>query len=100
MRMFNVPGDVTAAVGMKVTDALPVPPFAESVRLVGEPVNSAFVLRVTVAEAAPVITTVIAFRRLLCATLMVPKSIDLGLTVMVGAAVCPVPSKYTTGGVA
>src|SRR5947209_14455 len=66
--MLKVPDAAPAAVGLNVTDAVPVPPFAFSVRLDGDTVNGPLALKLTVPDALPVFVTVIVLAELVWPT--------------------------------
>src|ERR1051326_3179507 len=93
--MLKVPDAAPAAVGLNVTDAVPVPPLAARVRLDGNTVNGPLALRLTVADAPPLFVTVMVLAELVWPTFTLPKSSDVGVTVMFavgfGGDVVPVP---------
>src|SRR5690349_6638520 len=93
--LIALPDDPTI-VGVKVTDAVAVPPFPGTLRLVAETANGTLVISVTVAAAAPAFVTVIVFAWLVCPTGTIPKSSDRGLTVMGAPAATPFPARFTT----
>src|SRR5258708_1425101 len=94
MVALKEPDAAPAAVGLKFTDAVPLPPLAATVSLVGETVKAPLADRVTVAEPVPVFVTVTVFDGLVWLMLTLPKSSDAGLTAIttVGAADLHLPA--------